>query len=84
MNKGKPMSLSLRNLALAAPLSLSALSGIPAAALASEAPERADQLMSIPAFGMVIGILVIAVHGAIGYGIDRAAASRLETEVLHP
>lgn len=78
------MSLSLRDVALAAPLSLSTLAGIPAAAIASEAPERTAELMSIPAFGMVIGILVIAVHGAIGYGIDRAAANRPATEVMHP
>lgn len=78
------MSFSLRDVALAAPLSLSALSGIPAAALASEAPERTAELMSIPAFGMVIGALIILANSAIGYGIARAASNRLATEVLHP
>jgi hypothetical protein len=78
------MSFSLRDVALAAPLSLSALSGIPAAALASEAPERTAELMQLPVAGMIIGALIIAANGAIGYGIDRAADNRLTTEVLHP
>lgn len=75
---------SLRNVSLAAPLSLSALSGIPAAALASEAPERTAELMSIPAFGMVVGIVLIVLHWVAGRGIDRAAENRLPGEVLHP
>lgn len=78
------MSISLRDVALAAPLSLSALAGIPAASLAQEAPERTAELMSIPVFGMVFGVLVIGVQCAIGYGIERAAANRDTSEVLHP
>ena len=78
------MRLSLSDVALAAPLSLSALSGIPAAALATEAPERTAELMQLPVAGMVVGALIIAANAAIGYGISRAAGNRLPTEVLHP
>jgi hypothetical protein len=78
------MSFSLREVTLAAPLSLSALAGIPAAALASSAPERATELMSIPAFGMIAGIALIVFHWVAGRGIERAARNRLPGEVLHP
>lgn len=78
------MSFSFRDVALAAPVALSALAGIPAAALASEMPARATELMSIPAFGMIAGIALIAFHWAAGRGIERAARNRLPGEVLHP
>jgi hypothetical protein len=65
-------------------MSLSTLAGIPAAALASKMPERTTELMSIPAFGMVIGIALIAFHWVAGRGIERAARNRLPGEVLHP
>jgi hypothetical protein len=78
------MSFSLRDLALAAPLQLSILAGIPAAGMASQAPDRTAELMQLPVAGMIIGALIIAANGAIGHGISRAAQNRLATEVLHP
>ena len=78
------MSFSLPEVALAAPLSLSALAGILAAALASATPERTVKMMSIPSFGMIAGMALIIFHWVAGRGIDRAAENRLPGEVLHP
>ncbi|MET4143889.1 hypothetical protein [Arthrobacter sp. UYCo732] len=63
------MRLSVRGVAIAAPLSLSFLAIIPAAALAADAPARALELMSIPAFGIVVGALLVILTAR----IDRRA-----------
>lgn len=78
------MSLSLRDVAIATPLYLSAIAFVPAAGMISEAPERAAELMQLPVAGMIIGILILAANSALEYGVSRAAQNRLATEVLHP
>ncbi|GAA4033187.1 hypothetical protein GCM10023063_15790 [Arthrobacter methylotrophus] len=78
------MSVSLLEVAVAAPLQLSALSLIPVAGMVSEAPERTAELLQLPVAGMIVGAIIIAVYGAVNYGISRAAANRSAAEVLHP
>lgn len=77
------MALSIRDVALVAPLSLSILAAIPAAA-SSGSKEANASLMTLPVYGMLIGTLIIAAAWAIDYGINRAAEKRLPGEVLHP
>lgn len=78
------MRFSLRDVVVAAALSLILIAGSYTAALAHEAPARTGELMQFPMAGMIVGALIIAANGAIGYGISRAANNRLATEVLHP
>lgn len=78
------MSLSLREVAVAAPFQLSLLTTMLALGFAKDSPEHAAEIMQLPVAGMIAGALVIAVHGVIGYKLDRAATRRTATKVLHP
>lgn len=78
------MSLSIRDVALVTPLSLSILAAIPVAAASSGSEESQAGLMSLPVYGMLTGALIVAAYWALDYGIKRAAEKRLPGEVLHP